>query len=223
LVCRTSTIQREAQVPFRSTSLQMRRNTFSPYSPAPPAGMEQRFVASPFAAPAYDSAAAFPAAPQRIDAMLTSYNAARSRTRLHRIYTQLNKLEWLLVSVLQCFGLWPALLQPPDTEALLKEIESTQHMLLQSGSNVHGGKAVEQAGETTASATSRGVRWTASLLRSASQYIYPNAWMPLSFRKTIMVEPPLEPQPLQASTPLQNRLAVALLLVVVLLNSFWLR
>ena len=218
----------------------MRRSMFP--SPPPPAVMDSRFTPSPFAAPTYDSAAAHPPPAPNVyanfngaftsqqqqqqlqtDAMLTSYNAARSRTRLHRIYTQLNKLEWLLVSILQFFGLWPALLQPPDTEALLKEIESTQHMLLQSGSNVHAGKVVEQSGETTASATTRGVRWTASLLRSASAYLYPNAWMPLSFRKTIMVEPPLEKTPMPASTPLQNRLALALLLVIVLLNSFWLR
>src|SRR5690348_12958324 len=98
----------------------------SPWRPAPatPRSVATPAAAAvaaavPFVTPA--SAAVQPAA----DVRSAQRAWIGSRTRLHRLYARVNALEVRVVQLLAWVGLWPALLQPPHTAALLDYMDDS--------------------------------------------------------------------------------------------------
>lgn len=108
----------------------------------------------------------------------SSSGGAVWRTRIHRLYLRLNVLEQLLVQLLRAVHLWPALLQPPVTDAVREEMERAATIMATPPQSQAQAQAQSAAGLLS---------WSRSLLHSASSCLFPNGWHPLSFRKTVVI------------------------------------
>jgi len=140
-----------------------------------------------------------------------------------RLAARLNVLEQLLVHVLRALYLWPALLQPPLTDDMREEMERASSLLAPHKPAAPALTATAAAGEATSAASRSFTGWSSALLHSAAQHMFPTHWHPLSFRKTNVLEPSLEP----AFPPMSTRgeLVACVLLVSALLwfNTLWLK
>lgn len=144
------------------------------------------------------------------------------RTRLHRLYLRLNALELLLVTLLRTLHLWPDLLRPPQSDAMRDEMEQAAATLTPSAESSSLTTGTTQS--VDADSIRSGVwHWSSALLTAASSALWPNGWTPLSFRKSVVVEPPLEPSYPPASTHAQAVGCMMLLLLVAMLNTVWLK
>ena len=153
-----------------------------------------------------------------------SYGSSRPavwRTRLHRLYLRLNALELLLVSVLRALHVWPDLMRPPQSDAMRDEMEQAAATLepQQETSSLTTGSHSADADSMRSGVW----RWSSALLSAASSALWPNGWTPLSFRKSVVVEPPLEPSYPPASTHGQAVACMLLLLLVAMLNTLWIK
>jgi hypothetical protein len=158
-----------------------------------------------------------------------------------RLAMRLNIIEQLVVQLLRALCLWPALLQPPLSDAMREEMERAQSLLAPSK---HAAPVLTTAGAAAArnniTSSSSGVvnggggagarkkqrsftGWSSALLHSAAQCWFPTHWLPLSARKTSILEPSLEPSFPTASTRSQTTSCVLLLFVLFWFNTFYLK
>jgi len=162
-----------------------------------------------------------------------SSRSALSIFRLRQLYVYVSRFEAWLVWLLRSLSiglrmtLWPPLVQPLDPATVSAEEERREEQLYETSQ----GKATNKDGDrkqassnTDGAIIGRQPVWSAKLLHSAAGSIFPNGWHPLSFRKTILIDPSLQQPPLpSSSTSHEWTLCCALVTLILLLNAHYLQ